>query len=90
MYYSRNQNTLSGGSGCGCSATVFNSFVMEKLRKGEYKKVLYMPTGALMSTTATQQGESIPGICHALVIENDLSDEEVDTLKKSKSKNMKS
>ncbi len=90
MYYSRNQNTLSGGSGCGCSATVFNSFVMEKLRKGEYKKVLFMPTGALMSTTATQQGESIPGICHALVIENDLSDEEVDTLKKSKSKNMKS
>ena len=81
---------MSGGSGCGCSATVFNSFVMEKLRKGEYKKVLYMPTGALMSTTATQQGESIPGICHALVIENDLSDEEVDTLKKSKSKNMKS
>ena len=86
MFFSRNQNTLSGGSGCGCSATVFNSFVIDKLRKGEYKKVLFMPTGALMSTTATQQGESIPGICHALVIESDLSDEEDSTIKKKKSK----
>lgn len=71
MYYTRNQNTLCGGSGCGCSASVLNSFIMQKLRSGEYKRVLFMPTGALMSTTATQQGETIPGICHAIVLESE-------------------
>ena len=72
MYFSRRQNTLSGGSGCGCSATVLNSYILSKLRKGELQRVLFMPTGALMSTTASQQGESIPGICHAVVIESDV------------------
>lgn len=71
MYFTRNQNTLSGGSGCGCSATVFNSFIMQKLKEGEYKRVLFMPTGALMSTTASQQGETIPAICHAVVVESE-------------------
>lgn len=71
MYFSRNQNTLSGGSGCGCSATVLNSFIIEKLRRGDLRRVLFMPTGALMSTTASQQGETIPGVCHAIVIESD-------------------
>lgn len=70
MYYKRNQNTLCGGSGCGCSATVFNSYIMKKLKSGKLKKVLFMPTGALLSTTATQQGESIPGVCHAIVCES--------------------
>jgi len=72
MYFTRKQNTLSGGSGCGCSATVLNSYIMSKLRKGELQRVLFMPTGALMSTTASQQGETIPGICHAIVIESDV------------------
>ena len=76
MFYARNQNMLSGGSGCGCSAAVLNSYIIDKLRKGELKRVLFMPTGALMSTTATQQGESIPGICHAVVIECDEGCEE--------------
>ena len=70
MYYKRNQNTLCGGSGCGCSATVFNSYIMKKLKSGKLKRVLFMPTGALLSTTATQQGESIPGVCHAIVCES--------------------
>lgn len=77
MYYTRNQNTLSGGSGCGCSATVLNSYIIKKLRTGEYKRVLFMPTGALMSTTATQQGETIPGVCHAIVLECDDSVKDV-------------
>ncbi len=71
MYFARNQNTLSGGSGCGCSATVLNSFIIEKLRRGDLRRVLFMPTGALMSTTASQQGETIPGVCHAIVLESD-------------------
>ena len=72
MYFTRNQNTLSGGSGCGCSATVLNSYIISKLRKGELQRVLFMPTGALMSTTASQQGETIPGVCHAIVFESDV------------------
>lgn len=59
-----------GGSGCGCSASILNSFVIEKLRKKEYKKILFLATGALLSTTATQQGETVPGITHAVVIES--------------------
>ncbi len=93
MYFTRNQGMLSGGSGCGCSATVLNSYLINKLRKGELKRVLFMPTGALMSTTATQQGESIPGICHAIVIECDEEDagkmyEKVSTSKTFKTKNV--
>lgn len=69
MMYRRRQETLMGGSGCGCSASILNSFLIKKLRDGTYKKILFMATGALLSTTATQQGDSIPGIAHAIVIE---------------------
>ena len=71
IIFKRNQNVLMGGSGCGCSATVFNSIILDKIKKGEYKKVLFMATGALLSTTSSQQGESIPGIAHAVVIEGE-------------------
>lgn len=70
MYYKRKQNTLCGGSGAGCCATIFNSYIMKKFEKGEYKKVLFLPTGALLSTTSSQQGDTVPGVCHAIVIEN--------------------
>lgn len=69
MYYKREQKTLCGGSGAGCCATIFNSYIMAKLRDGQYKKILFLPTGALLSTTSSQQGETIPGVCHAIVIE---------------------
>lgn len=69
MYFRRDQKTLCGGSGAGCCATVFNSYIMAKLLDGQYKKILFMPTGALLSTTSTQQGDTIPGVCHAIVIE---------------------
>ena len=69
MYYKRNQETLCGGSGAGCCATVLNSYIIKKFQKGLYKKVLFMPTGALLSTTSTQQGDTVPGVCHAIVIE---------------------
>ena len=90
MYFTRGQNALCGGSGCGCSATVFNSIIMKRLQSGEYKRVLFMPTGALMSTTAAQQGETILGICHAIVIESDVVDDEKELDdKKVKFKNTK-
>ena len=58
-----------GGSGCGCSATVMNSYIYTKLTNHEYKRVILMSTGALLSTTSSQQGETIPGIAHAVVVE---------------------
>lgn len=69
MYFKREQKTLCGGSGAGCCATVFNSYIMAKFRDGQYKRVLFLPTGALLSTTSTQQGDTIPCVCHAVVIE---------------------
>lgn len=63
------QDTHAGGSGCGCSAVVFNGFVLKEMAKGRYKRVLFGATGALHSTLITQQGESIPSICHAITID---------------------
>ena len=63
------QDVHAGGSGCGCSASVFSAFIMRGFKEYRWQKVLFAPTGALMSPTASQQGESIPGICHALAIE---------------------
>lgn len=64
------QDTHAGGSGCGCSGAVFNGYILKEMNKGKLEKVLLMSTGALHSTLITQQGESIPGIAHAVVIEN--------------------
>jgi len=63
------QDTHNGGSGCACSATVFSSYFFEQLKSERLKKILFVPTGALLSPTSSQQGESIPGIAHAVVIE---------------------
>lgn len=60
----------AGGSGCGCSAVSLCGWVMDEMKKGEYQKILFEATGALLSTTSSQQGESIPGIAHAVIIEN--------------------
>lgn len=64
------QQTHMGGSGCGCSASVFCSYVYDKLIKKEVNKVLLVATGALMSTVSLGQKESIPAIAHAVSIEN--------------------
>ena len=69
MMFKHDQNVFMGGSGCGCSAAVLNSFILRKIREGVYKKVLFMATGALLIPTSCQQGESIPGVAHAVVIE---------------------
>lgn len=64
------QDTHAGGSGCGCSGSVFNGYILKLMAKGKLNKVLLMSTGALHSTQILQQGESIPGIAHAVSIEN--------------------
>lgn len=70
MMFSHSQNVLMGGSGCACSATIFNSYIVERLKTGQLRNVLYIATGALLSTTSCQQGESIPGIAHGIVIKS--------------------
>lgn len=74
IIFKRNQNVLMGGSGCGCSASVLNSIILKRLISGEYKKILFMATGALLSTTSCQQGDTVPGIAHAIVIEGDINE----------------
>lgn len=69
IFDKENQDTDAGGSGCGCSAVVFTGYLYKKLMKKEIKKVLLVSTGALMSTTSSLQGETIPGIAHAVAIE---------------------
>lgn len=69
MIFSNTQKSFMGGSGCGCSASMINSYILRKLDDGDYKKIILMSTGALLSTTSAQQGETIPGIAHAIIIE---------------------
>lgn len=69
LVFGEGQNSDMGASGCGCSAITLNGYILSKLQKGEYKRVLFAATGALMSPTTTFQGESIPCIAHAVVLE---------------------
>jgi len=69
LLYDLSQNCYQGASGAGCSASVINAFVLEKLDKGEYNKVAYFATGALMSSQSCYQGETIPCISHGVVFE---------------------
>lgn len=64
IYDRRRQDMHAGGSGCGCSASVLAGFILPEMLAGNYKNVLFMATGALMSPSSVQQGGSIPGIAH--------------------------
>ena len=69
IFDKNSQDTHSGGSGCACCATVFSGYLFKQLREKKLKKILLIATGALMNSTSSQQGESIPGIAHAISIE---------------------
>lgn len=69
IFDNEEQKTCSGGSGCGCSAVVSCGYIYKNMLKGKLKRVLLVSTGALMSPTSYMQGESIPGIAHAVTIE---------------------
>ena len=69
-----NQDVHSGGSGCGCSASVLCSKILRDISAGNLKNVLFMATGALMSTVSVQQGESIPGIAHLIHLSSKAED----------------
>lgn len=69
LIYKEDQKSFAGGSGCGCSATVTYGHLLNRMRKGELKRILVVATGALMSPISYQQKESIPSIAHAVSIE---------------------
>ena len=71
MFDSQLQDTKAGGSGCGCSAATFCGHIYNNLKEGKWKRVLLVPTGALLSTVSYNEGESIPGIAHGVVIESE-------------------
>lgn len=64
------QDTHAGGSGCGCSAVTLSAYILKQLEEHNWKKVLFMPTGALLSKTSFNEGKSVLGIAHALVLES--------------------
>ena len=65
-----NQDTHSGGSGCGCSAVTLCALILPKLRSGQWKRVLFLPTGALLSNISFNEGQTIPGIAHGVILES--------------------
>lgn len=64
------QDTHAGGSGCGCSASVLAADLLPKVSGGEWKRILFVPTGALMSKVSFYEGQSVPGIAHAVILEH--------------------
>ncbi len=70
LIFDPSQDTHAGGSGCACSAVVTCGYLLQSLKTGKYKKIMIIGTGALLSPVSLLQGESIPGIAHAIVIEN--------------------
>jgi len=68
IYDLEQQDVHCGGSGCGCSAVVLTGYLLNGMRTGKWKNILFCGTGALLSPTSSQQGESIPSICHAVAI----------------------
>ena len=69
IYDGESQDTHAGGSGCGCSAVTLSAYILKQLQEENWKKVLFMPTGALLSKTRFNEGMSVPGIAHGVVIE---------------------
>ncbi len=69
IFDAQSQDTHAGGSGCGCSAVTLSAYILKQLEERHWKKVLFMPTGALLSKTSFNEGKSVPGIAHAVVLE---------------------
>ncbi len=69
IFDKENQDTHSGGSGCGCCASVFSGYLFDQFKNKKIRRLLLVATGALMNSMSAQQGESIPGIAHAISIE---------------------
>ncbi len=71
LIFEEGQDAHAGGSGCGCSASVLNSYLLKQMNQGKWRKILFIATGALMSPTSAMQGVSIPGIAHLVQLEKE-------------------
>ena len=69
IYDNPSQDTHAGGSGCGCSALVLGALILPNIQAGIWKRVLFVPTGALLSTVSFNEGQTIPGIAHGVILE---------------------
>lgn len=69
IYDKETQDTHAGGSGCGCAAVTLCAHILPRIQDGTWKRVLFLPTGALLSTVSYNEGQSIPGIAHAVILE---------------------
>lgn len=70
IFDAEKQDTHAGGSGCGCAATVLSAFILKQLEEGVWKRVLFVPTGALLSKTSFNEGQTVPGIAHGVILEH--------------------
>lgn len=70
-FFTPEQKTFQGGSGAGCVNTVFNGYILKRMQRGELKRVLVVPTGALLNKNTPLQKETIPGIAHAFMLESE-------------------
>lgn len=70
IYDSEKQGTGAGGSGCGCSAVTLSGHFLKQIEEGKLHRILFVPTGALLSTVSFNEGKTVPGIAHAVVIEH--------------------
>lgn len=64
IFDQQRQDTHAGGSGCGCAAVTLAAYILPKIESGEWRRVLFVPTGALMSTVSFNEGESVPWALH--------------------------
>ncbi|MBP3678120.1 MAG: stage V sporulation protein AD, partial [Agathobacter sp.] len=69
IYDGETQGTGAGGSGCGCSAVTLSGYYLRQLKEKSIQKILFVPTGALLSTVSFNEGQTVPGIAHGVVIE---------------------
>ena len=70
IYESKAQGTGAGGSGCGCSAVTLAGHFLKQVEMGKLQRILFVPTGALLSTVSFNEGKTVPGIAHGVVIEH--------------------
>lgn len=69
IFDQKTQDTHAGGSGCGCAATVLSAYLLKQLEDKKWNRILFVPTGALLSKVSFNEGNTVPGIAHAVVIE---------------------
>lgn len=69
IYKNEEQDTNAGGSGCGCAAITLTGYILKKMKDGVWNRVLFIPTGALLSTVSFNEGNSVPGIAHGIMLE---------------------